>query len=141
MRELGDQLLRRACLDAMRWPSDVTLTFNALPHELRDRTGALRVFSILTETKLSAQRLEIEISDRALTGDVDCVRLICRELRHKGVRLALGGFGTGSATVSQLLQLRFDRIKIARSIVQRIGEDRDASAIVRGMAGGGQPRT
>ena len=47
---LGDQLLRRACLDANAWPADFVLAFNVSPIQLRDPTLGLRILSILGQT-------------------------------------------------------------------------------------------
>lgn len=135
MRDLGDQLLRRACRDAMFWPNELRLAFNIAPDQLRDRAFGLRILSILGETGLSPGRLEIEITDRALVDDIDVVRQVIDELRRAGVRVALDGFGTGYATVSQLLALRFDKIKITRGIVHRLERDPKSATIMRAMVG------
>jgi diguanylate cyclase (GGDEF)-like protein len=133
MHELGNQLLRRACRDALLWPSGLTLAFNISPHQARDRALGLRVLSALDETGFDPRRLQLEISDAALMESIDVVRGALDELRRQGVQLALGGFGTGYANVSQLLELRFDKIKISRSIVQRLGKDDHSVIVVRGM--------
>jgi EAL domain-containing protein (putative c-di-GMP-specific phosphodiesterase class I) len=54
------------------------------------------------------------------------------------VRIALDDFGTGYATLSQLVALRFDKIKIDRSFVARLGNDADSTVIVRAIIGLGQ---
>ena len=133
MHELGSHLLRRACRDALTWPADVVLAFNVSPSQSRDRALALRILSILDETGLPPCRLQLEISDRALIDSIEIVRQGAEELRCAGVQLVLGGFGTGYATVSQLLQLRFDKIKISRGIVQRLGKDADSVVVARAM--------
>jgi diguanylate cyclase (GGDEF)-like protein len=133
MRELGDQLLRRACREAMLWPPGVSLAFNLSPTQSRDRALGLRVLSIADEAGFDPRRLQLEVSDRAVLEDSEAVRRGIEELRRGGVQVALGGFGTGYATLEQLLQLRLDKIKIGRSIVQRVGKDADSAVIVRGM--------
>jgi EAL domain-containing protein (putative c-di-GMP-specific phosphodiesterase class I) len=52
-----------------------------------------------------------------------------------GVRIALDDFGTGYATLSQLLSLKLDRIKIDRSFVNRLGRDKESATIVRAVLG------
>jgi EAL domain-containing protein (putative c-di-GMP-specific phosphodiesterase class I) len=51
------------------------------------------------------------------------------------VRIALDDFGTGYATLSQLLSLKLDRIKIDRSFVDRLDKDKDSMTIVRAVLG------
>jgi EAL domain-containing protein (putative c-di-GMP-specific phosphodiesterase class I) len=57
------------------------------------------------------------------------------ELRAAGVRIALDDFGTGYATMSQLLSFRFDKIKIDRSFVERLGSGQGSEVIVRAIIG------
>jgi diguanylate cyclase (GGDEF)-like protein len=138
MHELGNQLLRRACRDAKAWPAGVVLAFNVSPHQARDRALGLRILSILDESGFDPRKLQLEFNDLALMENVDAVRRGVEELRRAGVQLALGGFGTGYASVSQLLQLRFDKIKVSREIVQRLGKDADGAVVVRGMVALGE---
>jgi EAL domain-containing protein (putative c-di-GMP-specific phosphodiesterase class I) len=56
-------------------------------------------------------------------------------LRQVGVRIALDDFGTGYATLSQLLSLKLDCIKIDRSFVDRLDKDKESATIVRAMLG------
>ena len=133
--ELGDQLLRHACPDAREWPSGLTLSFNLSAVQLRDPTIGLRVLSILAETGFSPQRLELEITETALVDNMNVAQEVTDQLRGAGVRIALDDFGTGYATLSQLLSLKLDRIKIDRSFVARLGKDHESTAIVRAVLG------
>jgi diguanylate cyclase (GGDEF)-like protein len=132
---LGDQLLRRACADAKRWPTEIKLAFNISPHQLQDRALGLRILTILAESGLDPRRLELEITEGSLVGDVDLAARLISELRRAGVCIALDGFGTGHATIAQLLTLRFDKIKLARSIVHRLGKDPESDVVVKAMIG------
>jgi EAL domain-containing protein (putative c-di-GMP-specific phosphodiesterase class I) len=133
--ELGDQLLRQACLDARTWPAELTLAFNISAVQLRDPTIGLRVLAILAETGFNPRRLELEITETALVDNIKMAQKITGELRQAGVRIALDDFGTGYATLSQLLSLKLDRIKIDRSFVDRLGKDTKSTTIVRAVLG------
>jgi diguanylate cyclase (GGDEF)-like protein len=133
--ELGDQLLRIACREAARWPADLTLSFNISAIQLRDVTLGLRILAILSETGLNPHRLEVEITESAVVGDAELALRIIDELRAAGVRIALDDFGTGYATMSQLLSLRFDKLKIDKSFVNRLGTDSHSDVIVRAIIG------
>lgn len=133
--ELGDQLLRQACLDAGAWPPELTLAFNISAVQLRDPTIGLRVLAILAETGFSPRRLELEITETALVDNMKIAQTVTGQLRQAGVRIALDDFGTGYATLSQLLSLKFDRIKIDRSFIDRLGKDKASTTIVRAVLG------
>jgi EAL domain-containing protein (putative c-di-GMP-specific phosphodiesterase class I) len=132
---LGNQLFRRACLDAKMWPDTFTLAINVSPVQLRDPTLGLRILSTLGQTGFSPRRLEVEITESTLTENLGVAQAVIDELRRSGVRIALDDFGTGYATLSQLLSFRFDKIKIDRSFVSRLGESDDSKVIVRAILG------
>lgn len=132
---LGDQLLRQACLDARAWPVDLTLAFNISGIQLRDPTIGLRILATLAETGFNPQRLELEITETALVDNINVAKVVTDQLRQAGVRIALDDFGTGYATLSQLLSLKLDRIKIDRSFVDRLGKDKESTTIVRAVLG------
>jgi predicted signal transduction protein with EAL and GGDEF domain len=133
--ELGDQLLRKACNEAILWSGDLILAFNVSPLQLRDRTLGLRILRILGETGLNPRRLELEITESAIVSDAVAARHVIDELRSAGVRIALDDFGTGYATMSQLVAFRFDKIKIDRSFVDLLGKDPQSDVIVRATIG------
>jgi diguanylate cyclase (GGDEF)-like protein len=133
--ELGDQLLRRACVEARTWPADLTLAFNVSGRQLRDPAVGLRIVAILAETGLNPRRLELEITETALVDNMTVAQNVINHLREAGVRIALDDFGTGYATLSQLLSFRLDRIKIDRSFVERLGKDVESDTIVRAILG------
>jgi EAL domain-containing protein (putative c-di-GMP-specific phosphodiesterase class I) len=132
---LGDQLFRRACLDAKAWPESFVLAFNVSPIQLRDPTVGLRILSILGQTGLSPRRLEIEITESALVKNTEVAQTVIDELRRAGVRIALDDFGTGYATLSQLLSFHLDKIKIDRSFVSLLDKSPDSLVIVRAILG------
>jgi EAL domain-containing protein (putative c-di-GMP-specific phosphodiesterase class I)/class 3 adenylate cyclase len=132
---LGDQLFRRACLDANAWPGDFTLAFNVSPIQLRDPALGLRILSILGQTGFSPRRLEIEITESALVENVGVAQTVIDELRQAGVRVALDDFGTGYATLSQLLSFHLDKIKIDRGFVSRLDRSENGQVIVRAILG------
>lgn len=135
IHRLGDQLLRAACREAMNWPDDFTLAFKISPLQLRNATMGLRVLGILGETGLPPARLELEITESAIVSEPILAQRLIDELRAARVRIALRDFGTGRATMSQLLSLRFDRIKIDRSFVSSLGSNQGSRGNVRAIIG------
>jgi diguanylate cyclase (GGDEF)-like protein len=132
---LGEQLFRRACLEAKTWPKDFTLSFNVSAVQLHDPTFGLHVLSVLNRTGFNPRQLEIEITETALVENIAVAQNVINELRQAGVRIALDDFGTGYATMSQLLSFHLDKIKIDRSFVSRINEGDDGQVIIRAILG------
>jgi EAL domain-containing protein (putative c-di-GMP-specific phosphodiesterase class I) len=135
INELGDRLLRQACLDARTWPADLTLAINVSATQLRDATLGSRILAILAAVDFSPQRLELEITETALIEQIEVAQKVIGQLRQAGIGIALDDFGTGYATLSQLLAFRIDRIKIDRRFVSRLGNESGSAIIVRAILG------
>jgi EAL domain-containing protein (putative c-di-GMP-specific phosphodiesterase class I) len=76
----------------------------------------------------------VEITESSLFADLDLARSIMASLKNQGIRLALDDFGTGFSSLSNLRSLPFDLIKIDRSFVTNIPENRESMAIIRAVS-------
>ena len=135
---LSDLLLRKACREAVRWPSDITLAFNISATQLRDKLLGLRILGILADTGLSPHRLEIEITESAVVKEYKAAQLIIDELRAAGIRISLDDFGTGYSSLSQLSHFKFDQIKIDSTFIKNMLEDGDQAMLVKAVIGLGR---
>jgi diguanylate cyclase (GGDEF)-like protein len=133
MAALGRLVLRRACRDAAGWPPEIRVAVNMSATQLRSRAAVEMVKSALLEAWLPPKRLEIELTEsHFLDHGTDGLRVL-QMLRDLGIRVALDDFGTGYASLSSLLDFRFDKIKIDRSFIEGMAEDSQRFEIVRGM--------
>jgi diguanylate cyclase (GGDEF)-like protein len=136
--ELTDLVLEEACATAVTWPDHLTLSFNVSPLLLRDPEFAQRVLATLVRTGLPGRRLELEITESALVRDMDAARATLGGLRDAGIRIALDDFGTGYSSLYHLRNFPIDRLKIDRSFVSSMVENRESAAIVRALVGLGE---
>ncbi len=132
---MTDRLLRRACHVAATWPPDILLACNISPLQLRDRELPAMVRSALEASGLSPHRLELEITESALVGDLDLARELLSELKALGVRLALDDFGTGYSSLRQLQKLPFDKLKIDAGFVGTMATNAENRKIVAAVVG------
>ena len=132
---LSAGLFCRACQDAATWPETFILAFNISPVSLRDPTLGLRILATLAQTGFHPHRLELEITESALIGDLGVAQATIDQLRQAVVRIALDDFGTGYATLTQLLSFHLDKIKIDRSFVARLDKSEEGRVIVRAILG------
>ena len=91
------------------------------------------VQSTLSETDFDPARLEIELTESVLLGNVDTAEAGMVRLKALGVHLALDDFGTGYSSLLYLRRLPFDKLKIDRSFVLAIEKAADAAAIVHAV--------
>ena len=130
--ELGEQVLRRACLDGKAWPG-ITMAVNVSPLQFRRSDFVDVVERILAETEFDPARLELEVTESTLLGNVDTAELAMFRLKALGVRLALDDFGTGYSSLLYLRRFPFDKLKIDSSFVRSIERAADAAAIVHAV--------
>ena len=93
------------------------------------------VHSVLLETGLAPGRLELEITEGVLIDDFSRAVSILRRLKLLGVQIALDDFGTGYSSLSYLHAFPFDKIKIDRTFISDLENNRHSIAIVRAVIG------
>ena len=130
--QLGNWVLRRACLEALAWPS-LTLAVNVSPLQFRRSDFVDVVERIIAETEFDPTRLELELTESVLLGNGDSTEAAMMRLKALGVRLALDDFGTGYSSLLYLRRYPFDKLKIDRSFVRFIEKAADAAAIVHAV--------
>jgi len=130
--ELGEWMLRRACMDGKSWPG-VTVAVNVSPLQFRRSDFVELVERILKETEFDASRLELELTESTLLGNLETAELSMLRLKAIGVRFALDDFGTGYSSLLYLRRFPFDKLKIDSSFVRSIEKAPDAAAIVHAV--------
>ncbi len=136
INEIGEWVLRTACAEAAKWPSNVSVAVNLSPIQFKSPALPTMVRMILGEAGLSAKRLELEITEGVFLSNDEHVHEMIGALKAIGVKLALDDFGTGYSSLSYLQRVPFDKIKIDRSFVTGASdpEGRNA-ALIRAMVG------
>lgn len=134
--EIGDWILRTACRQAAKWRERQTgFRIGVNLFEVQFRQGNLleNVRTILSETDLPAEALELELVENILLhNDRDTLRLL-NALRTLGVGLAFDDYGTGFASLSFLKRYPVSRLKIDRTFVRDVDSDPEDEAVVRAI--------
>ncbi|WP_284776222.1 EAL domain-containing protein [Agrobacterium sp. lyk4-40-TYG-31] len=129
--EMGEWVLREACLHAVRWKNPLSVAVNVAPLQLSDSDFVRKVQRILLESGLEPKRLELEITESGIIADHRHALLTIRRLKALGVRIAMDDYGTGYSSLSTLQSFPFDKIKIDRGFVEGLGSNVQSQAIVR----------
>jgi diguanylate cyclase (GGDEF)-like protein len=130
--DLGRWVLRQACIDGKAWPK-TTVAVNVSPLQFRQADFVDMVQRTLKETGFDPARLELELTESTLIGNLESADAAMRRLKALGVRLALDDFGTGYSSLHYLRRFPFDKLKIDRSFVLSIEKSADAAAIVHAV--------
>ncbi len=133
--QLGEWILREACMEAARWPQPLSIAVNVSPVQFLLPNLCQRVAEILKEADLAPERLELEITEVALIRDRNRVMNTLQRLRGLGVRIVMDDFGTGFSSLSNLRSFPFDKIKVDRSFTGILEHDAGARSIVRAIIG------
>ncbi len=131
--EMGQWILREACREAASWPVPLQLAVNLSPAQFMRGDVVSLVHSILLETGLAPDRLELEITEGVLIEDFDRGLSLLRRLKALGVRIAMDDFGSGYSSLTYLQAFPFDKIKIDRAFVINLGRNPQSAAIVRAV--------
>ncbi len=127
---IGEWVLRRACNDGLTLADDHIVAVNISPVQFMMRDFVAMVRDVLTDTGLPAHKLELEITETAMMQDKDRAAVILEEIRKLGISVAVDDFGTGYSNLSYLIDFRFNKLKIDRSFVSRLGKGSDAGGAV-----------
>jgi predicted signal transduction protein with EAL and GGDEF domain len=132
---LGEWVLREACREAATWPTPRRIAVNLSPIQFKHGDLVELVHTVLLETGLPAERLELEITEGVLIGDFSRALSILRRLKTLGVRIAMDDFGTGYSSLSYLQAFPFDKIKIDQAFIANLERNPQSAAIIRAVIG------
>ncbi len=129
---MGQQVLTRACAEAMQWKREGEEPFvsvNVSARQLRSGELVAIVATALQESGLTPNRLHLEITETAVMGDEIQTSALLARLRATGVKIWLDDFGTGFSGLSHLRRVPVDGVKIDRSFVADVLRDPDDLAL------------
>jgi diguanylate cyclase (GGDEF)-like protein/PAS domain S-box-containing protein len=131
---LGKWILQQACEQNKAWQDaghkKVPVAVNISVRQLQDDDFISAVDSILQDTRLDSQYLELEITE-SIMYNIERSTVILNELKNLGVQISIDDFGTGYSSLSYLKHLPIDKIKIDKSFVDDIINHINQGVIVK----------
>ena len=131
--QIGEWIIWEACRFLARQHSKgylVTLAINLSVRQFRDQSLPQLVERIIQRTGVEAKYLSFEITESMLMGDTDAAISQLNQLKRLGVSLSIDDFGTGYSSLSYLKRFPVDELKIDRSFVCDIPDNRNDMNIV-----------
>ena len=132
--DLGRWILRKACMECMKWPDPVSVAVNFSSQQFHQRDVMTEVRYALEVSGLPAHRLEIEITESSLLRNTQWTLDVLTQLREAGVRISLDDFGTSYSSLSYLHNFPLQKVKIDRSFLEDIGSSQRPLTLLRGVA-------
>lgn len=136
--DLGNWILKTALEDCKRVANgnpDFFVNVNVCPAQLERKEFRNQVTSILKESGLNPRQLCIEITERCRKLDIEFLHAEVEFFKAQGIKIALDDFGTGSSSLSLVLGLPIDEVKIDMSFIRGIEEKPFNQEMVRGVVG------
>ena len=136
---IGEWVIDQALSDLARLDADggprLRMAINLSLAQFRDPDLVDRLREALAASGITADRVDLELTETVLMHDVAGGLATLRQLRALGFGLAVDDFGTGYSSLSYLKQFPVQKLKIDRSMVQGVAEEVDTAAICRSVIG------
>lgn len=130
---LGRLVLREACRQCRRWLADAEPGFrvsvNVSARQFKERAIVADVEAALSDSGLSPQNLELEITESLIMQDLPLAIELMSELAAMGVTLSIDDFGTGYSSLAALKRFPVSKLKIDQSFIADIPGDPDSVAL------------
>ena len=130
---IGEWVLRTACIQARKWQDAgflvQTVAVNVSAVQFRQEGFCAMVKSVLADTGVAPQHLELELTESLLLSNADLIFALLEELKKMGLKLAIDDFGTGYSSLSYLRQFPVSKLKIDGSFIEEVAVNSDDAAI------------
>ncbi|MDG5786801.1 EAL domain-containing protein [Evansella sp. AB-P1] len=134
---IGEWVLTEACMQNKRWQeegySPIPVKVNLSTRQFFQTDIVKTVSTVLAETALEPQYLELEITESIMMKNKNEATKILHALKKLGVGLALDDFGTGYSSLAYLKDFPIDTIKIDKSFIHDLFHDVKSKAIVKNV--------
>lgn len=134
---LGNWLFNEVCRQHREWMEDgigpLKVSVNVSGHQFSDKDLCNSLQIVLTEHKMDAASLILEITESVLMGDVEGSIQTMHDIKALGLSLSIDDFGTGYSSLSYLKLFPIEELKIDRSFIMDLPDSKSDAAIVRAI--------
>jgi EAL domain-containing protein (putative c-di-GMP-specific phosphodiesterase class I) len=133
---IGDWVIDEMASQRTAWAEaglELNVGFNLSPRQLWSARLAERVLAKLSAANVDPHTITVEITESTAMADPDRTQKILSELHAWGLTIAIDDFGTGYSSLARLRHLPVDILKIDRSFVRNVNNERDMASMVRAM--------
>jgi diguanylate cyclase (GGDEF)-like protein len=131
--EIGQRVLRKACVECRKWPNNISVAVNLSPTQFGRADIPALIRETLAITGLPANRLEVEITETILLQDTARTRMALQQLQALGVSISLDDFGTGYSSLSYLHSFPLHKVKIDQSFLKNLSSGSRMLTLLRGI--------
>jgi diguanylate cyclase (GGDEF)-like protein/PAS domain S-box-containing protein len=134
---IGRWVAQTACVQNRAWQKgglpQLRIAINISARQMSDKGLVEFIADTVKKTGLTAESLELEITESAVMSNQEHAEKVLNELKGLGFHLTMDDFGTGYSSLAYLKRFPFDSVKIDQSFVRGIPESKDDEAIVEAI--------
>ncbi len=134
---IGEWVLRTACSRNKEWQEEglppIRVAVNISGIQFDQKNIVETIGQILTETGLSAEYLELELTESVLMKKTNGAISILHRLHDMGTCISIDDFGTGYSSLSYLKKFPIDTLKIDRSFIREVTVNPEDAAITQAI--------
>ncbi len=130
IEQLTLDLFARSLQIAKTWQPGTKLFYNLSAKLLTRQQSVEKMLDILKNSGFPACRLDIELTETAVMGDLELAKLQMQKFKQAGVGIALDDFGSGYSSLGQIRDLPLDKVKIDKSFTDQVCTDKKIAGIV-----------
>lgn len=139
--DIGRLVIQQTAKQIRQWNdlgfNHICVSVNIVAQQLRRGQLLDDLDQAIDDNQISGTSLELEITESSLIENSETVKNLLNEIKQRQIHIALDDFGTGYSSLSYLADFPIDTLKIDRSFVSRIGENKQ-EAIVSAMVAMGK---
>lgn len=133
IEEIGAWVLQEACRQNSHWQSNcgiqIPIAVNLSAEQFRTRALLDVVAGALSAARLDPRWLHLEITESLLMEHTQKTIALLTELNSLGVQLSIDDFGTGYSSLSYLTRFPIQKLKIDKSFVRDLRDNRSDAAV------------
>ncbi|MES9981162.1 MAG: EAL domain-containing protein [Candidatus Thiodiazotropha sp. 6PLUC5] len=130
---VGDWVFTQVCRQLKQWDNNMKVSINVSGNELLDKRFINRLENTLIEYDIEPFRIQLEFTEHVLVSKEGSNLPLLNNLKRAGFSIAVDDFGTGFSSLSYLSELPVDVIKIDKSFINKLPNDRRTIAVVNSI--------
>ncbi|MBD2510267.1 EAL domain-containing protein [Nostoc muscorum FACHB-395] len=134
-------VLQSACNQLSIWqhqpmtPEPLTISVNLSARLFLQPNFVEQIDRIIYETKINPTYLELEITESVIMENTNAIKIIFQQLKQRNIKLIMDDFGTGYSSLSYLHSFPLNALKIDKSFVKRMQDNKENMGLVPAMIG------
>lgn len=138
IKDIGEFVLKTACAQQVEWKrtgiGHYKISINISVNQFKDEKLVEKIKRTIEETCVDPEDLMLELTESSIIENVEDAVIKLKQLRDLGITISVDDFGIGYSSLGYLIDLPINIIKIDRSFVKKLEENRKSAAIVQAIS-------